>query len=84
MHFTAADKDRLSNKTLEDDGFHIANGVTGTDTASAVTEFSALTEAITAQTAKNQDNFNKMMELFKVYKNGNTRNNLSDSGSGTT
>ena len=84
LHFIAVDKDRLSNKTLEDAGFHNANGVTGTDTVSVVTEFSALTEAITAQTAKNQDNFNKMMELFKASKNGNTKNNRSDSGSGTT
>ena len=84
LHFTTADKDLLSNKTLEDDGIHNENSVTGTDTASAVTECSALTEAITAQTAKNQDNFNKMMELFKASKNGNTRNNRSDSESGTT
>ena len=84
LNFIAANKDWLSNKTLEDAEFHNANGVTGTDTVSAVTEFSALTEAITAQTAKNQDNFNKMMELFKASKNGNTKNNRSDSGSGTT
>ena len=84
LHFTAADKNRLSNKTLEDAGFHNTNGVTGTNTASAVTEFSALTEAITAQTAKNQDNFNKMMKLFKASKNGNTRNNWSDSRSRNT
>ena len=60
LNFTAVDKDRLSNKTLEDAGFHNANGVTGTDTTpgtdtvSAVTKFAILTKTITAQTAKNQ------------------------------
>ena len=68
LYFTSADKNRLSNKTLKDAGFHNTNGVTGTNTDSAVTEFSALMEAITAQTAKNQDNFNKMMKLFKASK----------------
>ena len=53
MDFTATNKDRLSNKTLEDAGFHNANGVTGTNTASVVTEFAALTKTITAQNAKN-------------------------------
>ena len=84
LHFTATDKDRLSNKILDDAGSYNANGVTATNTASAVTKFAALTEAITAQTAKNKKNCNKMMELFKASKNGNTRNNRSDSRSGTT
>ena len=78
INFTATDKDWLNDKTLEDAGFHHTNGVTGTNTSSAVTEFSALTKAIAAQTASNQDNFNKTMELFKAIKNGNARNNRSE------
>ena len=74
MYFTAAGKDRSNNNTLEDAGFHNANNATGDDTeplkggnfVSATTEMSALCQAISAQTTKNQENFTEMMELLQI------------------
>ena len=79
IHFAAADKDRSNNKTMEDAGFHNANNATdeplnGENSASATTEMSALCQAISAQTATNQENFTKMMELLQVKKGGNGGN----------
>ena len=72
MHFTEADKDRSSNNTLEDAGFRNANISTGDNiellngenSASVTTEIFAFCKAISAQTATNQANFTKMVEIF--------------------
>ena len=66
IHFTAADKDRVNHKTLQDAGYHTANAAT-TDTG--ISNISALTEAICLQTSTNQANFTKMLAILE--KNGN-------------
>ena len=77
-HFTAANKDRVNNKTLQDTGYHNANNAT-TDTNTVATRgttnskptgtgsstISALTEAISLHTTTNQANFTKMLKILK-------------------
>ena len=79
-HFTAADKDSVNNKTLQDTGCHNANNAT-TDTntvttigtsdseATGTSTISALTEAISLHTTKNQANFTNILEILE--KSGN-------------
>ena len=77
-HFTAADKDRVNNKTLQDAGYHNVNnatidtttvatsGTTNSETTSTSTStISTLTEAISLHTTTSQANFTKMLEILE-------------------
>ena len=66
IHFTAADKDRVNYKTLQDAGYHNANNATEN---TGTSDMAALTEAICLQTTTNQANFTKMLAVLE--KNGN-------------
>ena len=90
MYLTTVDKDRSNSKTLEDAGFHNANNATGDDieplkgenSVSATTEMSALCQAISAQTATNQANFTKMIELLQMQRGGNGGNSRARNQAG--
>ena len=81
-HGKNSDKDRCNNKTLEDAAFHNANIttddntklLTGKNSASVTTIISALCKAISTQTATNQANFTKMMEILQMQRDGNGGN----------
>ena len=75
-HFTADEKNRVNNKTLQDDGYHnINNTTTDTNTittigttdseATGTSKISTLTEAISLQITTNQANFTKMLEILE-------------------
>ena len=67
LHFTAVDKDRFNNKTLEDTGFHNVDNTTDDNTelltgkhfASATTKISTLCKAISTQTTTKSGKFHE-------------------------
>ena len=62
IFFTAADKDIVNYKTLQDAGYHIANNTTENTGSS---DMYVLTEAIFRQTTTNQANFTKILAVFE-------------------
>ena len=77
IHCTAADKDRINNKTLPNTSYHNTNNTTENDWTAATTittacnttsgaNNSVLTEAISMQILTNHVNFTKILENFET------------------